>query len=259
MKKVLLVFIAMMTMTVAMAQQVTHVIQRGETLESIAQKYQVTVDAIKQANPDTVNMIYVGMKLVVPVNGETIKHEKTTPPPTRLDNNSAISSQQVIQSVSNNDLSNSSTTTDLLFVKHIRHIDYFNTLKSGDKGLYGVGVDMVRGEYNGLGLSLRLFTNVLLEDIDFSHFSVAFGPNYYFTLENIGYVVFPITPYVFMYSEIDYNEHGVKNRKDKFGTGILFSPYIALGSKGGICVGPTWNCDFVTGGSTWGGYVGIWF
>lgn len=67
MKKVLLVFIAMMTMTVAMAQQVTHVIQRGETLESIAQKYQVTVDAIKQANPDAVNMIYVGMRLIIPV------------------------------------------------------------------------------------------------------------------------------------------------------------------------------------------------
>lgn len=67
MKKILLVFIAMMTMTVAMAQQVTHVIQRGETLESIAQKYQVTVDAIKQANPETVNMIYIGMRIIIPV------------------------------------------------------------------------------------------------------------------------------------------------------------------------------------------------
>ena len=67
MKKVLLVFIAMMTMTVAMAQQVTHVIQRGETLESIAQKYQVTVDAIKQANPETAEMTYIGMRIIIPV------------------------------------------------------------------------------------------------------------------------------------------------------------------------------------------------
>ena len=68
-----MVFIAMMTMTVAMAQQVTHVIQRGETLESIAQKYQVTVDAIKQTNPDAVNMIYVGMRLIIPQNVHQLK------------------------------------------------------------------------------------------------------------------------------------------------------------------------------------------
>ena len=78
MKKVLLVFIAMMTMTVAMAQQVTHVIQRGETLESIAQKYQVTVDAIKQANPDAVNMIYVGMRLLIPQNVQQLQNNITT-------------------------------------------------------------------------------------------------------------------------------------------------------------------------------------
>ncbi len=51
----------------AQSQTVTHVVQRGETIESIAEYYKVSVDDINKANPNAEGIIYVGMKLVVPV------------------------------------------------------------------------------------------------------------------------------------------------------------------------------------------------
>lgn len=52
--------------TIAMAQNKTHTIARGETLQSIAAKYGVTEEAIRKANPNMGNMFYVGMKLTIP-------------------------------------------------------------------------------------------------------------------------------------------------------------------------------------------------
>lgn len=57
----------------AMAQTstVTHIVQRGETIESIAEYYHVSVDDINKANPNTEGLVYVGMKLMVPVKEYT--------------------------------------------------------------------------------------------------------------------------------------------------------------------------------------------
>jgi peptide/nickel transport system permease protein len=63
------------TSTVPPAQQVTHVVQRGETLFRIAQRYGTTVEAISKANAiANPSRIYVGQRLVIPTPG-------TQPPP----------------------------------------------------------------------------------------------------------------------------------------------------------------------------------
>jgi LysM repeat protein len=46
-----------------------HVVQRGDTLYSIARRYGTTVDAIKRANRLPSDRIYVGQRLTIPVNG----------------------------------------------------------------------------------------------------------------------------------------------------------------------------------------------
>lgn len=45
---------------------VSHIVERGETLESIAQKHGVTTKQLHEANPDINDFFYVGMKLNIP-------------------------------------------------------------------------------------------------------------------------------------------------------------------------------------------------
>jgi LysM repeat protein len=49
-------------------QPVSHIVQRGETLYSIARRYGVTVDALVAANRLTSTSIYVGQRLVIPAS-----------------------------------------------------------------------------------------------------------------------------------------------------------------------------------------------
>lgn len=50
----------------AAQQEVVHIVQRGETLYSIAQRYGTTVAAIQTANGLSGTLIYVGQRLVIP-------------------------------------------------------------------------------------------------------------------------------------------------------------------------------------------------
>ncbi len=60
----ILTVLALLLSITADAQQ-THIIQRGENAEIIARKYGVTLDELKQANPDEENY-YAGMKITIP-------------------------------------------------------------------------------------------------------------------------------------------------------------------------------------------------
>ena len=59
--------------TMAQSQTVTHVVQRGETIESIAEYYKVSVEDINKANPNADGIIYVGMKLNIPTSSVLAK------------------------------------------------------------------------------------------------------------------------------------------------------------------------------------------
>ena len=71
---VLLCTVCMFTM--AQSQTVSHVVQRGETIESIAEFYKVSVEDINKANPNADGVVYVGMKLNIPTSSD---FSKTTP------------------------------------------------------------------------------------------------------------------------------------------------------------------------------------
>lgn len=78
MKKILMtMFMACFTSVFAQTESL-HTVQRGETLETIATKYGVTVDALKQANKDAQQYLYAGMKLVIPQKNASVTDEKKT-------------------------------------------------------------------------------------------------------------------------------------------------------------------------------------
>ena len=110
MKKLITIVVMLLSFTELMAQQITHTIQRGETLESIAQKYNVSVDALKKANPDISEMFFVGLKLTIPnvqPMAETINHNNVESPKaveSTQERNNDVQSQQLVDNnpVSNN-------------------------------------------------------------------------------------------------------------------------------------------------------------
>ena len=76
------IFLSVLLCTVCMfgmaqSQTVTHVVQRGETLESIAEYYKVSVEDINKANPNADGIVYVGMKLVIPTESTNTPTEAT--------------------------------------------------------------------------------------------------------------------------------------------------------------------------------------
>lgn len=50
-----------------------HIVERGETVESIAEKYGVTKASIIEINPDAAQFVYVGMELKVPEGGKVVE------------------------------------------------------------------------------------------------------------------------------------------------------------------------------------------
>lgn len=72
-KKMMLGIIGMFVCAGLMAQSVvTHTVQRGETLESIAAEYGLTEKALLEANPNAKNFFYVGAKLTIPAKSENV-------------------------------------------------------------------------------------------------------------------------------------------------------------------------------------------
>ena len=66
MKKLLLAMALVMWSLSSMA--LTHTVARGESLQSIAQKYNISVDRLLEANPGAGKLFYVGLKLDIPEN-----------------------------------------------------------------------------------------------------------------------------------------------------------------------------------------------
>ena len=67
-------------LAMAQAKTVTHVVQRGETIESIADFYKVSVEDINKANPNADGIVYVGMKLNIPQSDESAIVSNTSQP-----------------------------------------------------------------------------------------------------------------------------------------------------------------------------------
>ena len=74
------IMMLMISIMTCMAQTMkSHTVQRGETLESIAKKYGVTVEAIKEANPNMGEFFYIGMGLKIPEKKSEVEKVEVVP------------------------------------------------------------------------------------------------------------------------------------------------------------------------------------
>ena len=127
--------------SMAQSQTVTHVVQRGETLESIAEYYKVSVEDINKANPNADGMVYVGMKLNIPTNStiqnSVTKEERQSVKEATKHN---VQYQNTDSYVARENMSNHQTTSN-------NSLEYgegssFSFLYQSDAKLYGLQMEM---------------------------------------------------------------------------------------------------------------------
>lgn len=113
--------------TVIMLADTTHVVNRGETLESIAQKYGVTTEQIIKSNPQAAQFVYVGMELTIPASAPATRTTESTYQPVY----NTTSYQQPVQT------SNTSSNNYSGPVISQWGIDYVANFSAKGKGHYG--------------------------------------------------------------------------------------------------------------------------
>lgn len=117
---------------------------------------------------------------------------------------------------------------------HVRLI-YSNTFKDGDKGLYGIGFDVLWSRVN---LSFSCHANYGLVDSDYAGILFALGPNANAKLSNACTFVCPLKVTLATSSHED----------SEVVAGLMLDPYISLGSESfKIFVGPQFTISFQSG------------
>lgn len=159
----------------AMAQTVRkHVVERGETIESIAEKYGVPKESIIEMNPDAAQFVYVGMELDVPEGGKTADSNSDT-----ANKDNSISADKELYSQKETTYKN---LNDLLDFSNWGAF-YRATFDDAGHGLYGLGGN-VYSDY-GIGFNIYLGANYGLVDSDYAGFTFYIGPCYGYNIGNV--------------------------------------------------------------------------
>ncbi len=95
-----LVFVLVSTLSFAQTRVINHIVAEGETLESIAQRYNTSVETITAINPDAAKAIYVGMEVKIPVTiVESGAETKTTQPDNTIATVETVSTNATVETV----------------------------------------------------------------------------------------------------------------------------------------------------------------
>lgn len=222
----------------------THVVQRGETIKSVATKYGVSEDDIVRANPDVAEYFFVGMKLNIPYKGSDSSKEKedkvNESQPIANSATKASSHEEKPSIVTKSNESSISFLKETLYL-----VSYYNSLKKGDKGLYGIGVDNIS---NTCGPSFRISTNLFLVDKDYFSIQTGLGGNCNVVLtdnESLRLVV-PLLVYMNNYTKTELKNDKIE-KKTAVGFGLMANPYlnIMMSNDFGLHVGALLSLPFV--------------
>ena len=135
--------------SMAQSQTVTHVVQRGETLESIAEYYKVSVADINKANPNADGIIYVGMKLNIPASTSP-KNETRTEKTTTSGISSNENTSYVPQSSTTKKSYDNETTLGLQFARVKASYLFPTEMEKSSRGHYRSSYNLsfvLEGEY----------------------------------------------------------------------------------------------------------------
>lgn len=158
----------------ATAQTRQHVIERGETITSIATLYGVSEQDIITANPDVANYIYTGMVLDIPMSDNTKSITPTTNPEQPAVEVQTPSGQNIPGTTYVSTESDSIETSEEKTANiNVIYLLYNGGYKKFDKGFYGIGWKIFNN--NGFGLNFALRANYGIVN-DLKGISYSIGP-----------------------------------------------------------------------------------
>ena len=136
-------------LAMAQSQTITHIVQRGETIESIADYYKVSVADINKANPNADGIIYVGMKLNIPTSTSP-KNETRTEKTTTSGISSNENTSYVLQSSTTKKSYDNETTIGLQFARVKASYLFPTEMEKSSRGHYRSSYNLsfvLEGEY----------------------------------------------------------------------------------------------------------------
>lgn len=169
----------------AQGTTVTHIVQRGETIESIAEYYHVSVEAINKANPNMDGLIYVGMKIAVPADTSakpSTDAVRDTPQPRQTTPVREGGAAAVSRSTDGDNGSVGSRQTDLDDFSFYG-IGYRAIFEDAGKGRYGFSAMMLSS--SGWGVNFFMGADYGLAKKHFEGVCFYIGPSYGHAFGNV--------------------------------------------------------------------------
>lgn len=177
-KSIVMAFLIGMASLSAYAQSKEHIVERGETLSTIAAKYSVDEAEIIRLNPDAKNFLYAGMVLTIPEETSKTKENAISKPTTTVNSSYSYTETTNRESRINDEKRNqsqASTTNEdqaenLFFIG----INYRASFKDFSHGLYGFSIDAIYT--SNIGFTFGMDMNYGLVKPGTLH--TKFGPQY---------------------------------------------------------------------------------
>lgn len=213
----------------AQTNTIKHIVDRGETLQSIAKRYATTAAKIIELNPDAKQFVYVGMELVIPNTQE----RKQTNAPVEYEIPSNRAASTVTEKMVVNPRSNEYSLNDFTFYG----ISYFAPFEDAGTGYYMLGGEVFSD--SGWGVDFHIGFNYGLVDKDYAGCAFLFGPAYGHAFNNI--LVSASLDFLGTYSATGQSDKSGTSAKGKkytyLGTDSKFNWGIALMPKAGVKLG----------------------
>jgi hypothetical protein len=220
---------------VAQTNTITHVVDRGETLASIAKRYSTTEAKIIELNPDAAQFVYVGMELTIPTSASQVSNNSVAP--------NSSQSNTSYNSFAQSDADN----TDILETSDFEterkngayeltfSVDSFDDVKSS--GSYGFAWTVLLWDITPrlyAGIHFSTFVNYGLSDYTTAVIKLGPALGYYFT------------PKIFISMPLDVccSVYFGENDQTKTAWGMDLAPAIYLGNKAGFFIGPQFSVSF---------------
>lgn len=209
---------------IAQTNTIKHTVDRGETLRSIAKRYDTTEAKIIELNPDAAQFVYVGMELVIPV---AASHETTK---IKIPDNST----SVANHVSPLEQTSSSITNEIDVLDWIQasYLYGFGDGPAKYKSAYGLHWTIQRITQNkyGIGATFGVTENVGFVPFDDSSLGFFLGPAFSFFPEKTKcvYLTLPVCLALNSYFEQNQEkaERGIDSSDQKIKFGFLTTPQI---------------------------------